>query len=357
MAEGSDGFDSETGRMEVGSGKFKDWNSVDIKTNRKRRRHKQKNISNGEGTDSDQGIGETTVEIDKQYGEYKVIMKLVQEGSSFGVFYAETDEVKTVMEGDSVTLNPDLTQIQGIVLLLWRFGDKGSTIAQIDGNDILYEDYEAFRGRLQLDQTGSLTITNVRTNHSGLYKAEISHNTGTSYIKFSVTVYESPSVIAGAEAEMKSVSVKEGDPVILQTDVPQLQGDELIVWRFGDEEKLIAKHDIEAKSSPLYYDERFRDGLKLDHQTGSLIITKTRTTDSGLYKAKISSNKQTSYNRFTVTVSEPGLSPGVVAVIVVLPLLMTAAAGVLFYRRKNSELNNQKSKISERQNETCKYYS
>uniref|UniRef100_A0A673N491 Si:ch73-44m9.3 n=1 Tax=Sinocyclocheilus rhinocerous TaxID=307959 RepID=A0A673N491_9TELE len=267
-----------------------------------------------------------------------------------GVFDAETDEVKSVMEGDSVTLNPDLTQIQGIVLLLWRFGDKGSTIAQIDGNDILYEDYEAFRGRLQLNQTGSLNITNVRTSHSGLYKAEISHNTGTSYIKFRVTVYESPSVIAGAEAEMKSVSVKEGEPVTLH--VPQLQGDELIVWRFGDEGKLIAKHDIEAKSSPLYYDERFRDGLKLDHQTGSLIITKTRTTDSGLYKAKISSNKQTSYNRFTVTVSEPGLSPGVVAVIVVLPLLMTAAAGVLFYCRKNSELNNQKLKISERQKET-----
>ncbi|XP_016117108.1 uncharacterized protein [Sinocyclocheilus grahami] len=183
-------------------------------------------------------------------------------------------------------------------------------------------DYEAFRGRLQLNQTGSLSITNVRTNHSGLYKAEISHNTGTSYIKFRVTVYESPSVIAGAEAEMKSVSVKE------------------------------AKHDIEAKSSPLYYDERFRDRLQLNDQTGSLSITSTRTTDSGFYKAKISSNKQTSYNRFTVTVSEPGLSPGVVAVIVLLLMAATAAAGVLFYCRKNSDLNNQKLKISERQKET-----
>uniref|UniRef100_A0A672MAE6 Ig-like domain-containing protein n=1 Tax=Sinocyclocheilus grahami TaxID=75366 RepID=A0A672MAE6_SINGR len=96
----------------------------------------------------------------------------------------------------------------------------------------------------------------------------------------------SPSVIAGGEAEMKSVSVKEGEPVTLH--VPQLQGDVLIVWRFGDEGKLIAKHDIEAKSSPLYdTDERFRDRLKLD-QTGSLTITKTRTTDSGLYKVKIS---------------------------------------------------------------------
>ncbi|XP_026100757.1 uncharacterized protein LOC113071680 [Carassius auratus] len=207
----------------------------------------------------------------------------------------------SVMEGDSVTLNPDLSKIQGMVLLLWRFGEKGSTIAQIDGNYILYEDYEVFRSRLKLDQTGSLTITNVRTNHSGLYKAEVSHNTGTSYIMFRVTVYESPSVIAGTETELKLMSVKEGDPVTLH--VPQIQGDELIVWRFGDEGKLIAKADIEAKSSSLYDEtERFRDRLKLD-QTGSLTITNTRTTDSGEYKVKISSNKQTLYKRFIVTVS------------------------------------------------------
>ncbi len=94
----------------------------------------------------------------------------------------------------------------------------------------------------------------------------------------------------------------EGDPVTLQTDVTQLYGDELIVWRFGDEGEVIAKADIEAKSSPLYYDERFRDRLELD-QTGSLIITNTRTTDSGHYTVKISSRAQTVYKRFTVTVS------------------------------------------------------
>ncbi len=100
-----------------------------------------------------------------------------------------------------------------------------------------------------------------------------------------------------------NMSVKENDPVTLQTNVTQLTGDELIVWRFGDEGKLIAKHDIEAKSSPLYdTDERFRDRLELNDQTGSLIITNTRTTDSGLYTVKISSNKQTLYKRFTVAV-------------------------------------------------------
>uniref|UniRef100_A0A671KAZ1 Uncharacterized LOC107692587 n=1 Tax=Sinocyclocheilus anshuiensis TaxID=1608454 RepID=A0A671KAZ1_9TELE len=239
------------------------------------------------------------------------------------------------MEGDSVTLNPDPAKMQEFILILWRFGEKGSTIAQIDGNDISYPNHtEIFTDRLQLDQTGSLTIKNMRTKHSGLYKLQIEHSKGTPDKQtFSVTIYESPSVIAGAEAEMKSVSVMEGEPVTLH--VPQLQGDELIVWRFGDEEKLIAKHDIK-KSSPLYFDERFRDRLKLDHQTGSLIITKTITTDSGLYKAKISSNKQTLYKRFTVTVSVPGVSSGVVAVIAVAVAVLAAAAAavVINYRLK-----------------------
>ncbi|KAL0161089.1 hypothetical protein M9458_044814, partial [Cirrhinus mrigala] len=103
---------------------------------------------------------------------------------------------------------------------------------------------------------------------------------------------------------MKIVSVTEGESVTLQTDVTELRGKELIVWRFGEEGKLIAKHDIEAKSPPSYdTDGRVIDRLKLDHQTGSLIITNSRTADSGLYKVKISSNKQTLYKRFTVTVS------------------------------------------------------
>ncbi|XP_016392428.1 uncharacterized protein LOC107727155 [Sinocyclocheilus rhinocerous] len=203
------------------------------------------------------------------------------------------------MEGESVTLNPDLTQIQKCYLIEWRFGD--SVIAQTDGNDISYPSHtEIFRGRLQLDQSGSLTIKNIRTKHSGLYKLHIHHSTGTLNQKF--TVYESPYVCDAYKAEI-IVSVMEGDSVTLQTNVTEIQGNELIVWRFGDEGKLIAKADIESMSLPIYYDERFRDRLKLDHQTGSLIITNTRTTDAGLYTVKISSNKQTLYKRFTVTVS------------------------------------------------------
>ncbi len=103
-----------------------------------------------------------------------------------GVFGADEDKVVKVNEGDYVTLNPDLTKIKGFNLILWRF--RGAVIAQINTNKISYEDDEVFRDRLELNQTGSLTITNIRTNHSGLYKAEIGHDTGTLYQTFSVNV-------------------------------------------------------------------------------------------------------------------------------------------------------------------------
>ncbi|XP_048041590.1 uncharacterized protein LOC125265420 [Megalobrama amblycephala] len=275
----------------------------------------------------------------------------------WGVFGAGTDEVKIVivMEGDSVTLNPDLTQIQGINQMMWRFGDSRSVIAQIEENEISLSHNlpEMFKDRLKLDQTGSLTITNMRTKHSGLYRLEINHRTGTLYLNFSVTVYESPAVIGAGGSEMKSVSETEGYPVSLLTDT-ETHGDELIVWRFGDEGKLIAKHDLEAKSPPLYDpDERFRDRLKLDHHTGSLTITKTRLSDSGVYKVKISSSKQTLHKKFTVTVSVPALSSAAVAGIVVVLLVLSAAAGVFYYRHKVSELQKQMLKtVIERESVT-----
>ncbi len=51
------------------------------------------------------------------------------------MFGADEDEV-SVMEGDSVTLNPGLTQIKTINLIEWRFGDP--VIAHTDGNEISY---------------------------------------------------------------------------------------------------------------------------------------------------------------------------------------------------------------------------
>ncbi|XP_077081384.1 uncharacterized protein LOC143735203 isoform X2 [Siphateles boraxobius] len=90
----------------------------------------------------------------------------------FGV----TGEVKSVfvMEGESVTLYTDVTETKKAELILWTFGADSTRIAQInrDVNKVsLYDKVldGRFRDRLKLDKTGSLTITNTTTEHTGAY--------------------------------------------------------------------------------------------------------------------------------------------------------------------------------------------
>ncbi len=88
------------------------------------------------------------------------------------------DEEKSVfvMEGDSVTLNSDLTEIMDDDLIQWRF--EKYLIAEINvtaDSMSVYDDVPdgRFRDRLKLNkQTGSLTITNIRMKHGGFYKLE-----------------------------------------------------------------------------------------------------------------------------------------------------------------------------------------
>ncbi|XDV23192.1 hypothetical protein PO909_027879, partial [Leuciscus waleckii] len=95
------------------------------------------------------------------------------------------------MEGDSVTLNTDVTEIQRDDLILWMFGPQENRIAEIHKQIIdMYGSNETFGDRLQMDsQTGSLTIRNIRTEHTGLYKLQILRTKGTSYKRFNITVY------------------------------------------------------------------------------------------------------------------------------------------------------------------------
>nr|XP_055072970.1 natural killer cell receptor 2B4-like [Misgurnus anguillicaudatus] len=110
-----------------------------------------------------------------------------------GVFGVDGDEVKSVsvMEGDSVTLHTDITQIQRDDHILWMFGPQETRIAENYKKSIdMFDSNEIFRDRLKLDsQTGSLTITNITITHTGLYKLQIISNRGTSYKRFNVTVY------------------------------------------------------------------------------------------------------------------------------------------------------------------------
>ncbi|XP_016117375.1 uncharacterized protein [Sinocyclocheilus grahami] len=292
-----------------------------------------------------------------------------------GVFDPDADKLKPVSakEGESVTLNTDF-KVQKDDLMLWKFGratvgckynplhhvpcqSDVTAIAKIDGetrevsSDTGYS--EMFNNRLKMDKlTGSLTITNIRPEHSGFYILQISNNTGTKYRRFNVTVsavtkshshvvWMSIAIVlllmvavwclatgfknrrnrnflfgklrsnnccqsTGAqEPESMPKSVIEGEPVTLNTDRTELQRGGVIEWKFGG--SVIAKISRAAnKICQKTYDgadERFRNRLELDCKTGSLTITNSRTTDSGDYQLQIATNgKVELYRKFNVSV-------------------------------------------------------
>ncbi|XP_073721381.1 uncharacterized protein [Misgurnus anguillicaudatus] len=162
--------------------------------------------------------------------------------------FCDTDEVKSVsvMEEDSVTLHTDITKIQKNYVILWRFGLQKSLIARINGATSVFCDTD----------------------------------------------------------EVKSVSVVEEDSVTLYTHLTKIQKNDVILWRFGLQKSLIAKINRATSEISIYadvLDGRFRDRLQVNNQTGDLIITDTKTKDSGLYEMIINSAKESSY-KFNVTV-------------------------------------------------------
>ncbi|XP_056109103.1 uncharacterized protein LOC130086901 isoform X5 [Rhinichthys klamathensis goyatoka] len=225
-----------------------------------------------------------------------------------GVFGVGSDEVSvSVMEGDSVTLYTGVKTNQQEDIK-WYF--KDIRIAQINGDlnktctDVqCNEGTERFRGRLKLDhQTGSLTIRNINTIDSGLYELKIISSSSISGNIFNVSVH------GVSAAEIDELKKNKGESITFDPPVERKPSD-VMMWYFND--ILIAEISVDPNKTCTDVqcedgDGRFRDRLKLDHQTGSLIITHTRNTDSGEYKLQIIINNSsfsiTRVKRFSVSV-------------------------------------------------------
>ncbi|XP_067265628.1 uncharacterized protein [Chanodichthys erythropterus] len=198
-------------------------------------------------------------------------------------------ELKLVTEGDSVTLNSTLNEIRDGDLIQWAFDI--TLIAQINkqtNRTNIYDDVlnGRFRERLKLDnQTGSLTITNITTEHVGKYRL------------LSNRLVEKFFILHVFELQ----TVKEGDSVTLNSDLTEIMDGDKIEWWFWTENTLIAEIikwvNVTANNITVYedvLDGRFRDRLKLDNQTGSLTITNFTTEHTGDYVLMINGAKRSS---------------------------------------------------------------
>ncbi|XP_052447187.1 uncharacterized protein LOC127988467 [Carassius gibelio] len=233
-------------------------------------------------------------------------------------------------EGDSVTLHAGVTDSQKHDLIQWTFGptNPDSLIAEmnIKIHEITLNSDDIFRGRLHLEnQTGSLTIRDIRTSDAGVYQLQISNSKETLYKRFNVFVaVPEPGLSIGyiwpicvplfvvaplcvicllrycKHKEKKTMSVTEGNPVSLKTGATKIQTDDEVLWMFGPQEIVIAQ--INKNGSNISYpddDERFRDKLQLDHQTGDLTISDIRIPISGDYQMKITGSRLTKIKRLT----------------------------------------------------------
>nr|XP_055072940.1 uncharacterized protein LOC129452888 [Misgurnus anguillicaudatus]XP_055072941.1 uncharacterized protein LOC129452888 [Misgurnus anguillicaudatus] len=203
-----------------------------------------------------------------------------------------SDGVKMILikKGDSVTLHTDLTDVHSDHVMWWI---SDTVIAEIDGKASIFSIYDAdgrFGDRLKLNnQTGDLTITNIKSSEAGLYNLEINCIRYTLHKMFILTV-------SGVQKKVYS----EGKPITLHAGVGT-QTYKQLLWKYED---ILIAHLKETGQTELAHDERFRDRLQVDVQTGDLTITNITTHHAGVYHLEMKTSRHTLLKKFYVVVSE-----------------------------------------------------
>ncbi|XP_026120011.1 uncharacterized protein LOC113099136 [Carassius auratus] len=205
-----------------------------------------------------------------------------------GVYGVEADEVLSVsvMEGDSVTLHTDVTEVPKDTDIIWKFGNEIiARMNEADGNPSTYDGPGAiFKDRLKLDkQTGSLTITNIRTEHIGHYSVDVK-SMNAKLKTFQVTVHD----------VVKSVPLMEGDSLTLHTGVTEIQGSDQIVWKFEDQVIRITNlNSADSRWSNIHVNDKTRD----------LTIRNIRRDQSGVYKVEANTISMILHRKLRIKIS------------------------------------------------------
>ncbi|KAI2650675.1 Contactin-6 [Labeo rohita] len=196
-----------------------------------------------------------------------------------GFFSFDTDGV-SVLEGDSVTLHTG-HQMKQEQVLSWYFNN--TVIAVIFGDLSKICTNERFRDRLRLhNQTGSLTIRDIRTTDSGLYDLLINSYRGSRSRRRTKVFPVAVHVVS--DVDTYTAFVIEGDSVTLNYGMTIIEKD-WVTWRIHN---LMAGRngyfrDICTDVHCKYRNNGLRDRLN-ENQNGSLSTSSATITDSGDFR-------------------------------------------------------------------------
>ncbi|XP_056614106.1 natural killer cell receptor 2B4-like isoform X2 [Triplophysa dalaica] len=141
----------------------------------------------------------------------------------------------SVMEGHSVTLHTD-TQLHTHDVVQWMFGVQtpDEIIAEINREDnITSFIIERLKNHVEIDdQTGSLIITNITTQHTGRYHVEIIGNTVQNK-HFNVTVYAGLSVPVISRVSSQCSSSSSSSCCCVLCSVMNVSHDVSVSWYKG----------------------------------------------------------------------------------------------------------------------------
>ncbi|XP_065099370.2 cell adhesion molecule CEACAM3-like [Paramisgurnus dabryanus] len=280
LVTGMNGDDSKTSYTD--DERFKDRLKMNPKTG---------NLTITDIRQTDEGV--YTLKLTKADGEITYrIFNVDVNAKVYGNFLKQQNSarVRTGKVGEFVTLDTGVTRIQRDDEIMWTFEDM--RIARYIGgtNESTLYDYidERFKDRLEVKhQTGDLTIRNIRTEHTGEYKVQIKNSNGNKERKFNLAFY---------------VRAMKGRSVTLLTKVKIQQGDE-VTWTSKDKTSLVTGMNRDDSETSYTDDERFRDRLEMNPETGELTITDIRQTDEGVYTLQLTkADGKITYRIFNVDV-------------------------------------------------------
>nr|XP_055074557.1 uncharacterized protein LOC129454092 [Misgurnus anguillicaudatus] len=251
-----------------------------------------------------------------------------------GMFGVDGVEVKSVsvMEGDSVTLQTNITEILRNDQILWMFGPKETRIAEIYKEIIdMHESNKTFGDRLKLDsQTGSLTITNITITNSGLYKRTIISNRGNSEKRFNVTVYAPlpiPVITRNSSNCLSSSERSSSSKCVLLCSVLNMRDVSLSWYKGNSLLSSISVSDLNIRLSlPLEVEYQ-------DTNTYSCVVNNTITNQTqhlNITFCQLCSEQRQHIHLIAL-----------IAILLVLLLLISGASGLVYWKNKKCKTTRQ----------------